>query len=326
MHSTRRQFLGHLSAAGAASALALPARAADYPAKPVKLVVPWPVGGVVDIATRIVADDIAARWGQPIVIDNRSGANGNIGTDFVRSARADGYTLLVGSMALVINPLIDKTARYTVDDFVPIAAIGSAPNLLLVPADAPARSLQDFVAQARQHPGRYNTPNPGAGTSNHLGLELLMQATGIELTQINYKGQPPFMPDLLNGQLHFALVTAALALPQVASGRLRALAVCAPQRLQALPDVPTLSEAGVPNATVLPWSGLFAPAGTPPEITERLAAEIGQSLRSPQTVRRNAQISAQVAAEPHAFAQFIAAEKARWPRLVAERAISVAAL
>lgn len=323
MHPNRRQVLAALAAAGAARAL--PAFANAYPERPVRLIVPYPAGGVVDIAARIAADGVGASWGQPIIVENRPGANGNIGAHLVRTAAPDGYTLLVGSVFLVVNPLIDRTARFQPEDFVPIAGIGAPPNLLVVPASSPVRSLRDFVTLARRQPGKFNTPNPGIGSSNHLGLELFEQATGIDLVQVPYKGQPPFVVDLLNAQLQFAFMTTALALPHVASGKLRVLAVGSTQRLKALPDVPTLGEAGYPSAVVLPWSGVFAPAGTPAAITQRIGLEVQKALRTPDAVRRHDAISAQVPADPLDFPRFVGAEKVRWKKVVAERHITVEA-
>lgn len=317
----RRRILGALAASPLAAA-ALPGRAAGYPERPVKVIVPYPAGGVVDIAARIALEEVSTGWGQPIVVENRAGANGSIGADAVRRAAPDGYTLLVGSMFLVINPLIDKATRFATDDFTPIASLGATPNLLAVPATSPAKTLQEFVALARRNPGRFNTPNPGVGSSNHLGLEIFLQAAGIDLVQVNYKGQPPFIADLINEQLQFAFITTALALPHIASGKLRPLAVSSEQRLKALPDVPTLAQAGFPGIAVLPWNGLLAPAGTPAPVVERIGSELEKALRSTNAVRRYDAISAEVPPAPREFPRFVEAEKQRWKQVVAERRIT----
>ena len=266
---TRRSWLhSALAAASAftAAGLGLPlaAQAAEarataaYPSRPLKVVVPYPAGGVIDVTARAVTDALAQRWGQPVIVENRPGANGNLGAQAVHQAQADGYTLLIGSMFTVINPLTDKTTRYRTRDFVPVASIGSTPNVWVVPAHSPWHTLQDFITQARQQPGAFNVANPGQGSSNHLGLEQLAASAGIQLTQINYQGQPPFISDLVNGQIHIAPLTATLALPHIQSGKLRALAVSAPSRLAALTAVPTLAELGLGEATVVPWSGFMA--------------------------------------------------------------------
>ncbi len=320
----------HLLAAGAAvaalgwrSAPAQATTAAAYPSRPIRLVVPWPAGGVADLCARIAAEQVAAQWGQPVVIDLKPGANGNIGTAAVKAAAPDGHTLLLATMATVVNPLIDRTARYSSADFVPIAGLGAAPNILVVPASSPVATLQDFIALARRHPGRFNTPIPGIGTSNHLGLEVLQQHTGIELVQVNYKGQPPFVADLVAGRLDFAFMTAALAVPQVASGQLKALAVVADQRLNSLPGVPTLSEIGLADAIVMPWNGIFAPAGTPAPVAQHLAAQFRQALGDAGVRARYEAVAALVPRDAVDLARFVAAEQPGWQALVARRRIAV---
>lgn len=275
------------------AAQAAEARAtAAYPARPIKVVVPYPAGGVIDVTARAVTDALAQRWGQPVIVENRPGANGNLGADAVRQAAPDGYTLLIGSTFTVINPLTDKTTRYRTSDFVPVAGIGSTPNVWVVPAQSPWRTLQDFIAQARQQPGAFNVANPGQGSSNHLGLERLAASAGIQITQINYQGQPPFISDLVNGQIHIAPLTATLALPHIQSGKLRALAVSAPSRLAALSAVPTLAELGLGDATVVPWSGFMAPAGTPPALVAQLQAAITEVQTQPAVLQRYATLLA----------------------------------
>ncbi len=325
MPYSRRHLLGAAASFGALASLRRVAVAAGYPDRAIKAVVPYPAGGVVDVVTRIVTEAIGARWGQPVVVENRAGANGNLGAQAVKAAAPDGYTWLAGSLSLAVNPLIDRNARFALDDFQPVAALGWAPNLLVVPASSPVASVKEFVALAKQNPGRLNVPVAGIGSSIHLSLELLQQHAGIELFPVNYKGQPPFLVDLVNGQLQFAFLTAALAVPHLQSGRLRALAVSAPARLASLPGVPTLAEAGYGDAVVLPWSGIFTPAGTPSEVVERVAAEVKQALHAPESLRRHAAVNAVVPAADLAFAPFIAAEARRWRTVVAERRITAEA-
>lgn len=287
-------------------------QAATYPARPLKVIVPYPAGGVIDVTARAVTDALSQRWGQPVIVENRPGANGNLGAHAVHQATPDGYTLLIGSMFTVINPLTDSSTRYRTSDFVPVASIGSTPNVWVVPASAPWHTLHDFLAQARQQPGAFNVANPGQGSSNHLGLERLAAAAGIQLTQINYQGQPPFITDLINGQLHIAPLTATLALPHIQSGKLRALAVAAPTRLTALAQVPTLSEQGLSDATVVPWSGFMAPAGTPEAIVAQLQAAIVQVQAQPAVLQRYAALQAQAPERPQDFAQLVQHEQQRW--------------
>ena len=292
----------------------------EYPERPVKVIVPYPAGGIVDVATRIVTERIAQDWGQPIVVENRPGANGNIGAATVKNAAPDGYTLLIGSTFLVTNPLLDRHSRFGHEDFVPIGTVGMPPNLLAVPAVSPAKSLQDFIALAKSRPGELNAPNPGIGSSNHLGTEAFVSLAGIELTQVNYKGQPPFIPDLLNGQIDFTFISAALAAPHIRSGKLRPLAVSYDKRLKSHPDLPTVGELGYPEAAVLPWTGFFAPARTPAPIVHRLAAELKKALQDAEVIRRN---DALEAVNPELFledfARFLKNESRRWRKVIDER-------
>ncbi|MDR0737257.1 MAG: tripartite tricarboxylate transporter substrate binding protein [Zoogloeaceae bacterium] len=293
---------------------------AEYPERPVKVIVPYPAGGIVDVATRIVTERLARNWGQPVLVENRPGANGNIGAAAVKNAAPDGYTLLVGSTFLVLNPLLDRNSKVSSEDFAPIGTLGIPPNLLAVPAASPARSLRDFIALAKARPGQLNATNPGIGSSNHLGTEVFSSLAGIELTQVNYKGQPPFIPDLLNGQIDFAFISAALAAPHIRSGKLRPLAVSYDKRLKSHPALPTVGELGYPEATVLPWTGFFVPAKTPAPITRRLAAELKKALQDAEVIRRN---DALEAVNPDLFledfARFLDSETRRWRKVIAER-------
>lgn len=307
-----------LGAAGSARAAAVPA----FPGRTVKVIVPYPAGGVVDVVTRIVTERLAPAWGQAIIVENKPGANGNLGAEAVKSAAPDGHTLLVGSLFLAVNPLLDRNSRTSPRDFAAIGSLGMPPNLLVVPAASPAKTLKEFVALAKSKPGQLNAANPGIGSSNHLGLEIFQATAGIDLNLVGYKGQPPFIPDLLNGQIDFAFVTVALAAAHVRSGKLRPLAVSYGERLKSFPDVPTVGEAGYPDAAVLPWNGLFAPAGTPEAILARIAGDLAQVLKLPDVQQRYEALDAvNPGLQLAAFERFVAAEEKRWQRVIGERKI-----
>jgi len=316
-----------LLAAGAAAPLAAlpmqPSRAQDaWPARPVRVIVPFPAGGVVDLVTRAVTDRLAVTLKQPFVVEARPGANGNIGTVAAARSPADGYTLLTATPATVTQPLLSTTAQFKVADLVGVGMIGAPPNLFVVAPSVPVRTLREFVDHARERPGKLSVTNPGVGTSNHLGQELFFSLTGLQLVDVRYPGQPQMIPDLASGQVHFGLVTAALALPHVREGRLRALAIGAPRRWAELPDLPTAAEAGFADATFLPWYGLAAPAGTPRPIVRRLSDEILAALGTPEVSARLEKIGTLVTpGSAEDFDVLIRSEVERWSRVIRERNI-----
>lgn len=263
-------------------------------------------------------------WRQPVVVENRPGANGNIGAAAVRTAAPDGHTLLVGSMFLVLNPLIDAQARFGTEDFAPVASIGSTPNLLVVPASSPVRTVSDLIKAGKANASGLSTPNPGLGSSNHLGLELFLRASGLQAVQVGYKGQPPFIQDLVSGRLDFAYVTAALALPLIEANKLRALAVASDRRMPALAQVPTLAETGDGDGAVLPWNGLFAPAGTPASIVDGIGKAVQAALKDPTVIERYRGMHAELPAAPLEFGRFVQVEQKRWQRVVEARQIDFA--
>jgi tripartite-type tricarboxylate transporter receptor subunit TctC len=303
-------------------ALANLAQAQAYPSKPVRLIVPYPAGGVVDMVARAVADRISQNWGQVIVVEPRPGGSGNIGAEAAASAAPDGYTLLAASPFIVVNPHLYTNLKFGPKSFAAAGLTASPPNVWVVPASLPVNTLQEFVAYAKARPGKLNVVNPGSGTSNHLGQELFWDATGIDIVNVNYKGQPQGIPDLLSGAVHIALMTNALAAPQVKAGKLRALAVSSPKRLRELPDVPTVAEAGYGDTVVLPWYGIVAPAGTPKEIVARLNMEINNALKSPDVVDRLEKIGAQIfGGSAEEMETLIKVEYERWGKLVKARGI-----
>jgi len=261
--------------------------AQPYPSKPVRVIVPYPTGGIVDLLARAVTEKIAAGWGQPILVEGRPGADSNLGTDAVAKSAPDGYTWLMTGPAVLSNPSIYGTLPWSpLRDFQGVGVAVWNLNVAVVPATLPVNTLQEFVAYAKARPGQLNFGNPGTGSSNHLSTELFFQVADIKLVNIGYKGQPPAIPDLINGQLQFKVVALGLAAPHVKSGRLKALAAFSPQRLKQLPEVPTVAEAGYPEAGLVPWYGIYVPAATPKDVVARINSEINKALASPDVQER----------------------------------------
>lgn len=319
----RRRLVG--AAAGALPAGLLPgaARAQDaWPAKPVRVIVPFPAGGVVDLVVRSVTDRLAVTLKQPFVVEPRPGANGNIGTEAAARAPADGYTLLAATPATVTQPLLSPNAKFRTADFVGVGLIGAPPNVFVVTPSSPVKSMKELVEYVKSQPGKLTVSNPGIGTSNHLGQELFFSLTGLQMIDVRYPGQPQMIPDIASGQVHFGLVTAALARPHVLEGRLRALAISAPRRWNDLPDVPTVAEAGFAAAMFLPWYGLVAPAGTPRPIVRRLSDEIAAALATPEVMTRLDKMGTQVTpGSAEEFDALLRSEAERWTRVIRERNI-----
>ena len=260
----------------------------SYPNKPVRVIVPYPAGGIVDIVVRSITERIAAEpgWKQPILVEVKPGAQSNLGTELVAKADPDGYTWLATGPAILSNPVIFTNLRWSVEDFQAVGIAVWNQNVAVVPDSVPAKTLKEFVAMAKEKPGKLNFGNPGTGSSNHLQSELFMQVAGIKMTSIGYKGQPPAIPDLLQGLLHFKVVAMGLAMPHIRSGKLRPLAVVTQGRLKELPDVPTMTEAGYPAAGLNTWYGIYVPAKTPSPIVSRINAEINKALATAEVQER----------------------------------------
>lgn len=330
MNRARRRLAVDLPAAGAAALAGATllgrsgaAVAQDvWPSRPLRCTVAFAAGGILDITTRSVVQQMAAQLGQPVVVENRPGANGNLGSEHVLRAPADGYTIMACSPYLAINPHLVANTRWKTADFSAIGLIGAPPNLFVVPASLPVNSMREFVDYARARPGQLNVTNPSAGSSNHLGQELLFGLTGIDMQNVMYKTQAEMLPDLINGMHALSLVTLALALPHVREGRLKALAISAPRRSPELPAVPTLAEAGFGDAMFLPWFGLVAPATTPRPIVRRLSDELQKALAHPEVVARLDKLGTQLTPMPAEEADaFIAREGARWAAVIRQRGI-----
>jgi tripartite-type tricarboxylate transporter receptor subunit TctC len=294
------------------------AHAQSYPSRPIKLIVPWPAGGGVDTAARMIAEPLGQRLGQPIVVDNRPGAAGNIGTAVAAHEKADGYTLLMASLSPhSVNPhLYDKLGFEPIKDFAPVALVYTVPSFLVVPAASPANTALELVALAKASPGKLNFGSGGPGSSQHLFGVMFNTATKIDTVHISYKGTSPAEQGLVAGQVDYML-DPPTCLPFVTAGRLKALAVASPKRSPELPNVPTLDEVGIKGVYTLTYYGVAAPAGTPKEIVAKLNAEINAVLKTEDVRARLAKLAADPGSgTPEEFGQFMESEMKRYGEIV----------
>ncbi|SOY70404.1 tripartite tricarboxylate transporter substrate binding protein [Cupriavidus taiwanensis] len=313
----RRLAAGMLACAALTPAATLAAAndAARFPERPVRIIVPFSAGGVVDSVTRITAENMARVLQQTVIVENKTGAGGAIGADLVAKAPADGYTLLAVSPSYVVGPLLNPSIQGKGGKaFRAVAGIGAVPNVLVVPASSPLRTLPQLLDAARKQPGSLTYASAGIGTSNHLSAELLAQMTHVKLTHVPYKGQPEALSDLLGARVSMMALTSAIARQQVQSGKLRALAVTSAKRTAVLPDVPTVAEAAqLPGYEVGAWFGLVAPQGTPDAVVRKLADAAARATADPATVRRLAELGMELAPQPAAaFDRFLDAETKKW--------------
>jgi tripartite-type tricarboxylate transporter receptor subunit TctC len=322
-HPLRRALLRLLAVALAAAAFPATAQSPAYPVRTVKIVVPYPAGGAVDIVARIVGQALAEQLKQPVIVDNRPGASANIGMEAVAKAHADGYTLLMASNGLTTNmslfPDLPFDGRR---DFAPIARIGYAPLVIVVPAASPAKTLKDLIAMAKAKPGELAYGSAGNGSSGHLAGELLKSSAGIDVLHVPYKGGAPAVTDLLGERLSFMPINPLEVISHVQTGRLRVLAVGSDKRVQLLPDAPTVSEAGVPGFEAAVWWGIVAPARTPGDIVARLNAETDNALRDPAIIKKLADLGVVTTpGSPDDFARFIATQTELWSAVIKKAGI-----
>jgi len=302
----------------AALSVALPAagaRAETYPARAVKLVVPYPAGGTTDIIARLIAAQLSETLGQPFVVDNRAGASGAIGSAAVAKSAPDGYTLLMGTANTHgINSALQKSLPYdALKDFAPVTVVASTPNVIVVNPAVPARTLAELIALAKAEPGKLNYGSTSSGGSPHMSAELLKMMTGISITHVPYKGAAPMLTDLVGGHIPIGFDNLPSAMPFIESGKLRALAVTTAKRWPGAPNIPTVAESGVPGYEVSGWFGILAPAGTPPAIVDRLQKAVADAVAKPEVRKQLETVGAEpVANTSQAFAQQIAADVARW--------------
>jgi tripartite-type tricarboxylate transporter receptor subunit TctC len=290
------------AAATVAMGLAL-AQAPGYPNKPIRIIVPFTAGSATDIMARIVGEKFTAKWGQPVVVENKPGAGGTLGAAQVAKADPDGYTLLVVSTGHVVNPVLYQNLTYdTLGDFAGVAPLATLPNVLVVAANSPLRSVTDLIAAAKAKPGQMNYASAGTGSATHVNAEKFRAATGIDVQHVPFKGTPETIVETIAGRVDFMFTPMLSSVPQVREGKMRALAVSTGRRSPSLPEVPTVAEAGVPGFAFDFWAGMLAPAKTPRDVVNKLNAEIQAILAQPDVRERMAKLGAE--AMPMSATQF----------------------
>jgi tripartite-type tricarboxylate transporter receptor subunit TctC len=302
------------------------AAAQSYPSKPVRLVVPFPAGGATDILARAISIKAAEKLGQPIVIDNRAGAGGTIGSALVAKAPADGYTLLIATGSThSIGPIINPKLPYdVVNDFEPVVYVAKTASVLVVPASLPVKTLSEFIALAKAKPGQLNYGSSGNGTNSHLSSELFKAQAGIFITHIPYRGTGLVFNDMMSGQVHMLMDNYVTSQANIKEGRLRVLGVTSLQRLPFLPDVPTLHEQGLKGFDVSNWFGIYAPHGAPAEAIEKVNAAFNAALQDPEMVKRLAFLGATpTGSTPAGMGKMVADDKLRWAKLIRDRQLVV---
>jgi tripartite-type tricarboxylate transporter receptor subunit TctC len=303
---------------------AAPARGETWPARPVRVVVSFPPGGGTDIVGRILGQKLSERLGQQFVVENRAGASGNIGIATVAKATPDGYTLLVTSSVLVVNPTLYPKAGWTMDELAPITCVGGAPNALLVTPTLPQQNVRALIAWLEAEPGKHGFATPGNGTTPHLAGELFRMAYGIDMVSVPFSGAAPALQSLMQGQTPLAFMMLSNATELIRGGSVRALAVTSAHRNAAVPDVPTMAEAGVPDQVSDTLQFVMAPAGTPPAIVNRLQGEIVRIVAQPETRAQFAGLGFEImAGTPDETSALITTEVARWAKVVRDADIKV---
>jgi len=304
----------------AAGAVFIPAaQAQEYPTRPIRIVVPFAPGGGTDFSARTIAQTMSDTFGQTVIVDNKPGAATNIGAEMVAKAAPDGYTLLLSSAStFAINPVLNKKAPYdTFRDFTPVGLFSRYLLLLVVGADVPAKSVQEFIAYAKSRPGQLTFASPGIASSHQLAMELFAQRNGLSLVHVPLKGAAPAMQELMAGRIPTMFQDLATALQQIRAGRLRALGVASTRRTAALPEVPTISEAGVADFEASAWIGVVAPSGTPPAIINRLNAEINKTLANPALLQKLADTGAEpLPGTPAQFGAYLRSEADKWADVI----------
>lgn len=301
----------------ASLALAAAAAQAAYPDRPITIVVPYAPGGAADAVARLIATHMGPKLGTSVIVENRAGASGTIGASAVAKAPADGYTMLYDATPYSINPHLFPKMPYAANALQPLSLVLLAPNLLIVPANSPLKNVGDLIAKAKAQPGKINFASGGSGTVQRLASELFRQQLKLDMVHVPYKSGGPAIADVMGGQVDFMFSTVAASYSLVAGGKLRALAISAPERAKRLPDVPTVAETVIPGYEVYEWNGMFLPAGTPTPIAGKLQQAVVEVLKEDAVQQRLADIGARsVGSTPAEFASFLAKEDAKWGEVV----------
>jgi len=314
----RRSFIRPMLASIVCTGLAVPALATDaYPAKPIKVIVPYAAGGVVDVQTRAVTESMAQFLKQPIIVEPRPGASGSIAAEAVARAAPDGYTLVVSASFLFTQPLLESNLRWSPSQFIPVGRFALSPSYFVVPNSSPAKTMQEFVDYAKKANPPLQYANGGDGAPQTMATELFRVAAGIKLEPVMYKGAPPTVPDLINGLVSIGVLPSTVGVPQIKGGNLRVLANASDRRSSQLPDVPTIGEAGFPAATVNSWYGLHAPAGTPPEIIQKLSEAMkAATAQSEVKTRLDSAGGEEAYLDTAKFTQFLDENAKQWAKAV----------
>lgn len=293
-------------------------RAQTFPSKPLRIVVPFPAGGIVDLMARTLNEKLAVGLGQPVLVDARPGANASLGTDAVAKSDPDGHTLVLATLSHVTTPALMKTSWHPIKDFAGVAVMGHVANVAVVHPDLPVKTLREFVDYAKARPGKINFINAGSGASQTMSAELFKRNAGLDLVSIGYKGFPPAIPDILSGQVQFSFMPFGVAAPHIRGGKLRALAVASPARSSMFPDVPTMAEAGHADSQVISWYAYLVPAATPRAVVTRLNAEFARALADPEVIARIEKIGGEPlpAGKPEEVDAMLVREVERWTKLV----------
>lgn len=321
-----KPLLQTLAAAFAAFAAATVHAAAPYPTKPIRIIVAYTPAGTTDILARLVGQKMSEAWGQPVIVDNRAGAAGNIGTELASKSTPDGYTLIMGTAGThgINVSLYRKLGWHPVKDFAPVSLVAMVPNIMVVNNGLPVKSVKEFIAHVKANPGKLSYGSPGNGSTAHLSMELFKSMTGTNIVHIPYKGSAGVLADVMGGQIAVTIDNMPPYIPQVKAGKLRALAVSTAKRSSAMPELPSIAEAGVSGYDSGAWFGLLAPAGTPKDVVAKLSAETARIIRLPDIHKRVSELGAEpVGGKPEEFAALIQSEIAKWAKVIKDAKVEL---